>query len=116
MNRDAPAPNLGVRFLAALSPLAAFLVAGMANWLAGLVACGGDGGSPYAAPGSPRAHFCDHAFGPLAIASLFLAPGVATLGSMLLLRRRRWLWFALTALLGLAIAVAPLLIGDSLDG
>ena len=76
------------------------------------VACGGDGGSPYAAPASPRGEYCDAELSAISIGAGLV---IAIIGSIVAAMRRRW-W----PLVGSAIAAAvligsPLALGSALS-
>jgi hypothetical protein len=77
----------------------------------GLVSCGGDGGSPYAAPASPRGKFCDAAesvplWGPM---TAFL------LGLWAAGRARRIVYVIVGVVVAVGLAVGPPLVAGLLS-
>ncbi|MEA2399496.1 MAG: hypothetical protein QOK25_3052 [Thermoleophilaceae bacterium] len=93
-------------FLALAAPLAIFVWSYLSLWLVAANLCGGDGGSPYAKPGSAQAYYCNHTLDWLGWAWL-LAPIVAVGGSTQLVRRRRWALFAIATLIAIGLLLLP---------
>jgi hypothetical protein len=90
---------LAVTFVALL--VAAFSSAAYTD----LVTCGGDGGSPFAAPASPRGRYCDSG---LPMMSIVGGPLLAVVGSFIAAWRGRW-W----PLLGCGVIAAVLVISPA---
>ncbi|HKP90623.1 MAG TPA: hypothetical protein VJT75_11710 [Thermoleophilaceae bacterium] len=78
-------------------------------------ACGGSGGEPYAAPGSPQLGFCEHVYDHVSDLWTFVPPLVAALGAVLLVARNaRWAYRALLAL-SLVLVFLPRIISGFLS-
>ena len=73
--------------------------------------CGGDGGSPYAAPASPAGRYCES---PLPPASVIVGVLVAVGGSIAAMVRRRWRPHTLFTVAGLALVLSPPVLGSLL--
>ena len=87
--------------------LAAILVAVMTVSLSAFTGCGGDGGTPYAMPGSTQAAWCDADLDYGA----FVAPIPVLIGGLVGWRRRRWAPVACGGSVSLVVALLPLLAG-----
>jgi hypothetical protein len=73
--------------------------------------CGGDGGSPYAAPASPRGRYCESGGPEL---SLIVGAVLPVAGAVLAAVRRRWLPLVVAAVAGVALVVSPVVIASAL--
>ena len=82
------------------------LVGAALGWLTAGLACGGDGGSPYAAPASGYGRYCGSHSYTIAFA-LPLIP--VLLGGALVARRGRWRFLAVGVVVAAALAISPLL-------
>jgi hypothetical protein len=78
----------------------------------GLGVCGGDGGSPYAAPASPRGRFCDSGATSLI---LWGPPLVLLIGVPIAVSRGSRAILALAFAIAVAVAFAPLVVAGSLS-
>jgi hypothetical protein len=79
------------------------------------VMCDGDGGSPYAAPLSPRGAACNGVGPLLTLLACLAAVGVTIVGSAWGAHLRRLRWTFVGAAVGLALAGAPLGIMSALS-
>jgi hypothetical protein len=77
--------------------------------------CDGDGGSPYAAPVSPRGAACNGLGPPLTLLACLAAVAAAIVGSAWGAHLRRVRWTFLGAVVGLVLAGAPLGIMSALS-
>jgi hypothetical protein len=78
-----------------------------------LVTCGGDGGSPYAAPASPRGQYCDAGIPRISIGGGLL---LAVAGSAVAARRRRWWPVIVCGFAAAALIASPATFGVRLSG
>ena len=100
-------------FSAAVVIVFSLALLGFLMWAgASITLCGGDGGSPYAEPGSTLDGFCN-VQGPLIVISAgwLLAVGGTTYGA----GRSSWTLIAVSAIVGLGVVVSPLFLGDVLS-
>jgi hypothetical protein len=105
--RSWPATALTLAALSPLLVLAASVIAAMA--MTGHH-CSGDGGVPYAAPGSSQRHFCDDVYLPLNYPWAFIPPVLAVVGVIALLVARRWRIYLALLALSLLLGLSPLLV------
>jgi hypothetical protein len=93
--------------------LAVALFAGaLVVWLSLTVGdCGGDGGSPYAAPASPRGRYCESGGPEL---SLVVGAALPVIGAVLAAVRGRWLPLVVAAVAAVVLLVSPLVIASAL--
>jgi hypothetical protein len=102
-----PARTMGVVagvILCLVGGYLAFVVIGMGP-------CGGDGGSPYAAPDSPRGRLCDRGIGWIA----FVGPVVAfAAGAVVASLRRSSAALVAGAVAAVAVIVAPIVVVEAL--
>jgi hypothetical protein len=77
-----------------------------------MVTCGGDGGSPYAAPASPRGQYCD---AHLPLISILGGLALALAGSIVAFRRRLWWPLVASAIAGALLIASPLMLGAALS-
>jgi hypothetical protein len=88
--------------------LGAFVVAAGTS----LTTCGGDGGSPYAAPASPRGQYCDSGLPAFGVGGGLV---LAVIGCAVAAKRRRW-WPLLASVITAAILItSPLTLGSALS-
>jgi hypothetical protein len=92
-----------------LALLAGAVVVGVGTTM---VTCGGDGGSPYAAPASPRGQYCDAG---LPLISILGGLALALLGCIVACRRRRWGPLVASAIAGTLLIASPLMFGSALS-
>ena len=89
-----------------------FLVALFAASETTLVTCGGDGGSPYAAPASPQGKYCDTA---LPAVSIGVGLVLAIIGSILAAMRGRWWPLVASGVTAAALILSPPVLGELLS-
>jgi len=101
-------------WLALTSALAVLLVLAVTFFSAGfteLLPCGGDGGSPYAAPASAAGRYCES---PIPAASWVVGALVTVGGCVNATRRRRWGPLAVGTAAGLVVVLSPPLLASVL--
>jgi hypothetical protein len=88
--------------------LGAFVVAAGTS----LTICGGDGGSPYAAPASPRGQYCDSGLPAISVGGGLV---LAVIGCVVAATRQRW-WLLLASAITAALLIAsPVTLGTALS-
>ena len=78
----------------------------------GIGICGGDGGSPYAAPASPRGKYCESG---LPWISLLVGLALPVAGGVAVAVRHRWLPLVMCAVVGTVLVLSPLVVGSALS-
>lgn len=78
----------------------------------GIGICGGDGGSRYAAPASPRGKYCESG---LPWISLLVGLALPVAGGVVAAVHRRWLALVVCAVVGTVLVLSPLVVGSALS-
>jgi hypothetical protein len=92
--------------------LALFLGAFFSGAVTGISTCGGDGGSPYAAPASPRGQYCDSHMAAISIVGGLV---LGVIGCTVATSRRRWWPLIASAITAALLIASPLVLGSALS-
>ena len=108
MQEDGPSSARRYLWLGLLAVVLIYVVALPTAVVHQMVTCGGDGGSPYAAPASPRGKLCET--GLIVPALLLVAPGLAAGGGLMAWRRGQSRPLAVGATAGTVVLLLGVLV------